>query len=131
MVAIRQGAGFGPSAPAGSKCDALGEGSYTFTVADKHLGWHLCAGQASTPYDFVDGGRVLDANEAKRLVTTLQAVAVYSGNGCGADKPNYSLKVTTPAGEREYLDSFYACNMQGTYVDGIDEVLAAASDLAH
>ncbi len=39
------------------------------------------------------------------------------------------IKVTTPAGEKTYTDSFYRC--QGgdrTYVDGIDAVFTAMRD---
>ena len=130
-VVTNQGGGFGPSAPQGSTCDWMGEGSYTFTVRDGKLAWHVCSGAGKQPYAYVDGTRVLSKSEAQTLVAALDKVALYTGDGCGADKPSFALEVTTPSGKRSYLDSFYACNKQGTYVDGIDGVLTAAADLAH
>lgn len=74
--------------------------------------------------------RKLTDAEYAAYVEQLRKVSVSLGSSCGADKPTYSLKVSTPSGEHEYLDSFYACNKQGVYVDGLDELLQAARALA-
>ena len=56
----------------------------------------------------------------------MKAVTIATQDMCGADKPLYQIKVTTPEGEKTFTDSFYKC--QGgnrTYVDGINGVFTA------
>lgn len=61
----------------------------------------------------------------------MKAVSVAKGQMCGADKPLMQLRVTSPAGEKTYTDSFYACRGGGrTYIDNIDEVFGALADAA-
>ncbi len=54
------------------------------------------------------------------------------GTGCGADKSTESLTITTPAGEREFFDDFYAClaTPGRTYIANIDAVFTALYALA-
>lgn len=129
MVAEDRGGGFTGPAPAGSACAALRMGTYTLTVADQRLAWHVCT--AGSTYSYVDGTRTLDDTEYASLIAALRATTLSTRTTCGADKSMQTLTVTTPSGATVYLDSFYVCSHQGTYIDGIDGVFAAASTLAH
>ena len=122
MVAEDRGGGFGPGPPPGSKCQ--GGAAYTMTVADKNLAWRLCQSPSPglLPYEIVVGHRMLTTAEFSALTGALDKVVITTGPSCGADKPVLALKVTTPPGEREYLDDFYACLKQGVYVAGLDGV---------
>jgi len=122
------GGGFVSPPPTGSEC-GYGVGSYTFTVADNKLVWHVCD-TTQTPFKYVDGSRVLNAGERMMLVDALDAVVISTKNLCGADKSTRLLTVTRPAGPVTYRDSFYACEHQGIYVDGIDTVFSVANKLA-
>jgi hypothetical protein len=128
LVAEDRGGGFAPSPPAGSACQW--SGTYTWTVATKNLAWRLCQPAApGAPYQTVVGQRVLTDFERDALVAALAKVAVTTAPSCGADKGILALKVTTPAGEKEYLDNFYQCQKQGVYVTNIDGVFQVLRQL--
>ena len=122
------GGGFTGPPPAGSECGS-GVGSYTFTVADDRLAWHVCD-STQMPFKYVDASRVLNTGERMMLLDALQAVVVSTRTLCGADKSNRLLTVTRPSGALTYLDSFYACENKGIYVDGIDSAFNVANKLA-
>jgi hypothetical protein len=128
MVVEDHGGGLIAPAPTGSACPAVGVGTYTLTVADKGLAWHICTSGAL--YTYVDGMRTLNDADYASLITALKGVALSTSTSCGADKSVETLTVTTPSAETTYLDSFYVCAHQGIYVDGIDGVFFAASTLA-
>jgi len=129
MVIKNEGGGFVGPAPSGSECQA-GEASFTFTVATRNLAWEKCQTSASNPYTHITGERTLNKAQVDGgLDAALQGVALSTKTSCGADKSSLLLTVTTPTGEHEYLDDFYACNKAGTYVSGLDQLLQAASDL--
>jgi hypothetical protein len=128
MVAEDHGGGFVGPAPAGSSCPALRAGTYTLTVADRRLAWHICT--FGTVYSYVDGAKTLGDADYASLVAALKAVTLSTSTTCGADKSIETLTVTTPAGDAVYLDSFYVCAHQGTYVDHLDELFFVASNLA-
>ena len=123
--AVVQDSGGGFAAPQGS-C-ALEPSTFTLTFSDHEFAWQLC-NSGSTMVAISQ--RKLTDTEYAAYVELLRKVSVSHSSGCGADKPAYSLKVSTPSGDHEYLDSFYACNKQGVYVDGLDELLQAARALA-
>ena len=126
------GGGLPGPAPAGSTCN-YGVGTYTFTVADDLLAWHYCdsgALMSGVPYKFVDGSRVLTAEERDMLVTALEAVVPSTRTNCGADKSERLLTITRPSGTMPYHDDFYACRASGVYVHGIDAVFSVAGTLA-
>jgi hypothetical protein len=128
MVAEDRGGGFGPAPPAGSACQW--SGTYTLTVATKNLAWRLCQPPApGAPYQLVISQRTLTDFERDALVAALDKVAVSTAPSCGADKGVLALKVTTAAGEKEYLDNFYACLKQGVYVTNIDGVFQVLRQL--
>jgi hypothetical protein len=128
LVAEDRGGGFAPNPPAGSACQW--SGTYTLTVATKNLAWRLCQPAApGGPYQMVVSQRVLTDFERDALVTALAKVAVTTAPSCGADKGVLALKVTTPAGEKEYLDNFYQCQKQGVYVTNIDGVFQVLRQL--
>jgi hypothetical protein len=130
LVAHNQGGGFTLPAPPGSICP-VGESLYTVTVADRKLVWHLCRGDRPvTPLAYVDGERVLTQAELDGVVVQLAKLTLFEGQGCGADKPFLTLKIASPAGEEEYVDSFYACQKRGIYVEGMDPAFAALDELA-
>lgn len=126
------GGGFVGSPPAGSAC-GYGVASYTFTVADGKLAWHVCNTTPATqgaPFTFVDGSRILNAGEVDMLVTALRAVVPSTSTICGADKSERLLTITRPSGTDVYLDDFYVCQHRGVYVSGIDGVFSVAHSLA-
>jgi len=130
-VVADTGGGFAPQAPAGSSCRDAEAGTFTFTVADNKLRWRVChAPGGAQPYAEVSGDRSLSADEARGLLDALRQVTRTKATGCGADKSVLTLRVTTPTGAHDYLDSFYVCHGSGVYVDGIDEVLGQARRLA-
>ncbi|HVR64636.1 MAG TPA: hypothetical protein VMU50_22205, partial [Polyangia bacterium] len=94
--------------------------------------WHICRSPGGTmPYQYADGERVLSSGEAKMLVDALSAVTISNETRCGADKDTLQLRVTTPAGEKLYLDDFYACQKNGVYVSNIDPVFEVSYHLAN
>lgn len=130
LIAENRGGGFIAPPPAGSQC-SYGESRFTMTVADRLLIWHVCRQTAAqTPLVWVDGQRVLTAEELDSVVKPLQKLTPPKSSGCGADKSVLAMKIATPAGETEYLDSFYQCQKKGIYVDGMDAVFAALGKLA-
>ncbi len=132
VIVADTGGGFAPQAPTGSECRDADAGSFTFTVADDELRWRVCrAPGGNTPYVYATGERRLSASEAQGLTDALRKVAPTKATSCGADKPLLTLRVKTPSGDHDYLDSFYVCHGSGAYVDGIDEVLGQARSLAH
>jgi hypothetical protein len=129
LVAEDRGGGFAPSPPAGSACQY--SGTYTWTVATKNLAWQLCqATSPGAPYLPVTEARILTDSERDALVAALDKVAVTTAPSCGADKNVLALKVTTAAGEKQYLDNFYQCQKQGVYVTNIDGVFQVLRTLS-
>jgi hypothetical protein len=127
-VAQDRGGGFAPNPPAGSTCQF--GGTYTMTVGDRNLAWQLCrSAGAGQPYHPVTGQRTLTPTEQATLVAALDKVMIASTPACGADKQVLALKVTTPAGEKEYLDNFYSCLKMGVYVSNIDDVFQVLRQL--
>jgi hypothetical protein len=101
------------------------------TVSTSTLAWRLCqAPGAGLPYQFVDGQRMLTVPEMDALIGALKKVMLSTRMVCGADKPILVLKVTNPAGEKQYLDDFYSCTKQGVYVAGLDGVFQVLRPLA-
>ncbi|HSO38177.1 MAG TPA: hypothetical protein VLT33_36870 [Labilithrix sp.] len=127
LVAESPGGGFAPPAPPGSNC-AIGKQKYSLDRATRVMTSEICE---------LSGGKLLlksatttiTAAELLKINKAMDAVKIATQDMCGADKPFLSIKVTTPAGEKTYTDSFYRC--QGgnrTYVDGIDGVFGAMRD---
>jgi hypothetical protein len=132
LVADDHGDGFSAPPPAGSTCQY--QDRFTLTVADRGFAWHVCeptvAGMPQSPFHFVDGQRTLTEAELAGVVAALMNLTPAAHLSCGADKPTLTITVTSAsAGEREYVDSFYACLMHGNYVDHIDPVFTALRNL--
>lgn len=132
LVAVNSGGGFRPPPPAGSTC-AIGRATYTLDRATRHLAWETCESVDNvTPAHTVTGSTTITVAELAKVNAAMNGVSIATGDICGADKPLYQIKVTTPAGEKTYTDSFYQC--QGgnrTYVDGINEVFTALRTAAN
>ncbi len=132
LVAQNAGGGFVRPGPAGSTC-ATGQSKFTLDVANSSLAWEECNwNDLGLPLHTTSGTTALSAADMKKVNAAMNAVAISKGDICGADKPYLSLKVTSPAGDKTYNDSFYSC--QGgnkVYVDNIDAVFGALRDAAH
>lgn len=127
LVAEQNGFGFGPPMP--PQCPIAAR--YTFTTGDRQLVWAVCKPQAGGDWKFSEGHRTLDDAQWQSVAEALaRVVLTRHPDSCGADKPDRSLTITTPAGETRYLDSFYACHKAGNYVDSIDGVFDAFAPLA-
>jgi hypothetical protein len=126
LVAVNSGGGFRPPPPAGSDC-AIGRATYTLDRNTRHLAWETCESPDNvTPAHTKTGSTTITLAELAAVDAAMDDVTMATGEMCGADKPLYQIKVTTPAGEKTYTDSFYKC--QGgsrTYVDGINGVFTA------
>ncbi len=128
MVVTSEGGGFAPPAPTGSACQS-GQASFTLTVATRNFAWAECQTSGSGPYTSITSQRVLAQAEFDGLVEAIRGVTASTKTGCGADKGDLSLTVTTASGEHEYLDDFYACLQLGTYVSGLDALFQASASL--
>lgn len=129
LVAESSGGGFAPPPPPGSTC-AIGRQKYSLDRATRVMTSETCelAG-ANKPLHLKTGTTTITVAELAKINKAMDAVKVATTDMCGADKPLEQIKVTTPAGEKTYTDSFYRC--QGgarTYIDGIGEVFAAMRD---
>ncbi len=131
LVALSPGGGFTPPAPAGSTC-GYGQHKYTLDVTASQLSWEVCqATAAGQPLHLTTGSRTITATELGKITKAAKAVKLSSGDICGADKPVLTIAITSGAGTKTYTDSFYSCRGgSNTYVDNIDGVFAAMSDVA-
>jgi hypothetical protein len=133
LVADSPGGGFTPTPPPGSNC-AYGKLHFTLTVATGAFSFERCVPGAtfSDPLTLVTGSRTLTPAEAATIDAAMNALTPPKNTtNCGADKPSYTVTVTTPASAATYYDSFYVCNGGGrTYLDNIDGVFSAFETLA-
>ncbi len=127
LVAESPGGGFTPPPPPGSTC-AIGHSKYSLDIATKQITWETCdwTGDGS-PMHLKTGVTTATAAEMVKINAAMNAVKLTGrDNMCGADKPLLTIKVTSPAGEKTYTDSFYSCWGDGrTFVDNIDGVFGA------
>lgn len=125
LVAVNDGNGFRPPTPPGSTCMS-GAARYTFTVDDGKLDWTVCVGKYPSPYSDTTGSRVLADGELKDLSKSLENLRVQVGTtGCGADKPLFTITISTTAGSQEYADGFYSCTIKDKPLlvsEGVDAV---------
>src|SRR5262249_3307833 len=110
--------------------------TYTLTVAGHQLDWQYCevTGTGSTAtYTPRAGSRALQEAEWSALQPKLAALVVSDRLDCGADQARFALIVTTPAGDLEYGDDFYACQDRSRpYIvsDALGNALGALGALA-
>lgn len=126
LVAESFGSGFTPPPPPGSNC-ALGRQKYALDRSTRKLTWEACDRTGSNaPLLLKTGSATITTAELTAVNQAMNVVAVATDDACGADKPLMQIKVTTPAGETTYTDSFYRCD-GGTriYVDNIGGVFSA------
>lgn len=120
------------SVPAGTNC-TIGHERYTFTLATGKLEWMTCdyrgEGQPSLKKS---GTTTLSSAQVDTVLAVVRAAAITtSKDGCGNDKPELKVAITTPAGTKTYADAFYACEDQGVpFIHGIDQIFAAFHDVA-
>lgn len=131
LVSKGSGGGFTPPPPAGSQC-GLGQFTFTLDVASKSLAWETCKlVNWQTPLTKQSGQKTLSAAQMAKVVAAMDDVTVTTRDNCGADKPMLGISVTSASGgTKTYKDSFYACQGNGTYVDGIDALNAVLDDVA-
>ena len=116
--------GFIAPPPAGSTCSNGAE--YTLVAATKKLSWKICEFDGANPRHYKTGTITLSATKLAAVASVLNGLQVATQHNCGADKPFESFVVTTPAGDKHYTDSFYACNGgSDVYVDDIGSVFDA------
>jgi hypothetical protein len=129
IVASNQG-GFLPISPPGSTCRLAS--SYSLDVATKTLSWELCRSPGPTvPFNLLKGSRVLLAHEFGQIERLLDKVQVGSTNNCGADAAKKSITVSSAAGDKVFVDAFFACEGGNTtYVENLGEVFAAFGTIA-
>jgi hypothetical protein len=127
---VAQGSGgFMAPPPAGSTCEYSQK--YSLERATGVLSWEECEGPGGKPLHMNTGSKTLTPAEVEAVNQAMNQVTVAADPQCGADKPYLQLKVTSPAGEKTYVDSFYQCNGGTvTYIDGIDGVFGALRDAA-
>lgn len=93
-------------------------------MAGKNFAYKECLLSETAPrvYGWKQGQRVIGDQEYSMLTVALGKTIVTKRNVCGADKAVQTLKVSTPAGVAEYVDSFYSCQAKAVYIDNIDGV---------
>src|SRR6266542_6214394 len=103
------GGGYRPPPPPGSQC-TVGQAHYEVSVVERTLAWDYCRlqGQGGI-YASDTGSRSLNDGDWTMLAPQLRQLVVDGHDGCGADKPEVELVVTTAAGALTYGDGFYGC----------------------
>lgn len=129
LAAENSGGGFAPPGPPGSSC-ARSAAKYELDLATRTLAYARCeAATPTAPFAMKTGSKKLSAAQTKAIVDAARAASIHTGDMCGADKPMLSVRVTTPAGTKKYLDAFYSCRGGSSkYIDGIDAIFGAMSD---
>ena len=128
-VVAKMSGGFMPPPPAGSTCSNGQE--YTFTRATKKLAWKSCDWNNGLARHWTTGQKTLTKTDLTKIDAAMNAASVAGRDMCGADKPYATLTVSTPAGDKKYVDSFYACQGgNNVYIDNIDGVFGAFRDAA-
>ena len=121
--------GFMPPPPAGSTCSNGQE--YSLTLATRKLSWANCDFNGSLPRHMKTGVVTLTNAELAKIHAAMNAVEIATSDSCGADKPFETLTVSSPAGDKKYVDSFYRCNRgDNVYIDNIGGVFGALRDAA-
>lgn len=125
IVAEDKGGGFVPQPPPGSEC-AMGAELHDVDLKTKSVHEEICLSTVpNQPYKLVKQDRTLTAQEATDLDAALKAAKVASPGQCGADKSLVQLTVrTNDKLTVTYTDSFYSCQGNGPYANGLDGILA-------
>jgi hypothetical protein len=76
------------------------------------------------------GSRTLTSSEWTSLQPALRALVIVRNDGCGADKQELALSVTTASASQAYGDSFYGCQIHDRPVIDTDALGAAEQALA-
>lgn len=119
--------GFMPPPPPGSTCSNGAQ--YTLDRASRELSWQTCEFNGSNPRHLVPGSATLTRAQVATIEAALGGLEITTEEICGADKPFEVLTVSTPAGDKRYVDSFYACRGgSDVYVDNIGAVFGALRD---
>ncbi|CAN5799359.1 hypothetical protein BH09MYX1_BH09MYX1_51250 [soil metagenome] len=122
---IDEGGGFAPAPPAGSDCKN-GQARHLVVLKTHATHDEVCFfGGPNQPYKLVKSDGVLSDTAWAALVAALEDARVASAKPCGTDKSILKLTVTSNALEpTTYTDSFYSCQGNGLYADGLDEIMA-------
>lgn len=126
LVAEDKGGGFVPQPPPGSECP-MGMQLHDVDLKTHAVHEEYCDSLVpNQPYKLVKIDRTLTDKEFTDLQAALKVAHVVSPQTCGADKSLVQLTVRTDTKQTvTYTDSFYSCQGQGPYADGLDGVLAA------
>lgn len=129
FVALDEGGG--EAAPPPNMPCVYGAAQYTFTLSSRTLEWTRCD-TTTTPFAKKSGARTLTSAESDQVVSQVSALRISMATACGADKSLRQVEVRSASrGDQTFYDSFYACQKQGTYVDGIDSLFSVLSPLAN
>ncbi len=128
LVARQEGPdGYPFTSPAGSECEP--DGRFELAIPDRTYSWRWCrrdpSGGPVWPYRMTEGSRAMTPDEMAAVIAAFERMQISAQNTCGEDRARYSVRLRTPAGEREYQDVFYACEQRGTYVAGMYELFEA------
>lgn len=131
-VTLKSKGGFAANGADVSVCTVVDD-TMSLDVAGATLTWKRCElDTATNKNNFVAGTRKLSNSESAELNATLSALRVQSTAGsCGGDKSE-TLDVTSPRGTETFYDTFSFCeNNKLVHVQGLDDVNAGMSALAH
>jgi hypothetical protein len=130
LVAEIRGDGGGYAGAPGSAAPPCARGwTYTLTMADRKLSWHLCDDRAPAATALQIGERILAPAELASVVQALDGVTVSNSGPHNFEKPTETLTITTPAGERVFEEE--TSSPSRTVVANVDPVFAALGALAH
>jgi hypothetical protein len=126
LRAESSGAGELPEEPPGSNC-SLGDAKYELDPVKRSLTYSRCTYAEGKPWRLDRGTTKLSKDAFGKVDDALKALSISKSDRCGADKEWATIEISTPAGTKEYTDSFYACHRgKGwVFVDNMDEVFRA------
>jgi hypothetical protein len=128
-LVAKQSGGFMPPPPAGSTCTNQHE--YSLTLATRKLSYSSCEFNGNLPRHLKTGTVTLTSAQLAKVNAAMNAVEIATRDICGADKPFETLTVSSPAGDKKYVDSFYSCQGgENVYIDNIGGVFGALRDAA-
>ena len=101
LRAESSGAGELPEAPPGSNC-RLGDAKYELDPLTRSLTYSRCTYGEGKPWRLERGETKLSKDAFGKVDDALKALSMSKSDRCGADKELGTIKISTPAGTKEY-----------------------------
>lgn len=121
--------GFMPPPPPGSSCS--NGATYSLDRAARKLTWTRCEFNGRGPRTLKSGTTALSNKDVKAVDDAMNSLRVSNANICGADKPFQTITVSTPEGDKKYVDDFYSCRGgDSIYVDNIGNIFSALDSIS-